>query len=334
MARILITGAAGFIGSHLAKACVMAGHEVHAVLRASSDDTRLSPLAGRIVPHRLDLREAPAVRRCLAEVRPRLIYHLAAEPRRPETADFSDVRAAAETDLGALVELLAAAASVDPPTTRLVRAGSLAEYGAAPVPYREDTREAPRGAYGAGLVAATHFCAALQSRLPFPVVTARLALTYGPAQSLDYLLPLLIRRCLDKEAAFVRHPLDRRDLVHVDDVVDALMRLGTSPLPGGAIVNVASGYAPTMLSVAERIRVQTGAAAGLIRYGPAHASSGTADLRGATTRARKWLGWHARIPLSLGIARTVDWYRDASPAPFASPPHPATAFFQASEVSP
>jgi nucleoside-diphosphate-sugar epimerase len=311
MARILITGAAGFIGSHMAAACVMAGHEVHVVLRPQSDEHRLRALAGRIGPHRLDLRQAQAVRSCVAAVQPEFIYHLASRPRRAEQADFGDAHAYLEEDLASLINLLAAAAETRRPPRRLVRGGSLAEYGAAPSPYREDRREAPLGVYGAGLVAGTHLCAALQPRLPFPVVTARLALTYGPAQSTDYLLPLLIRRCLEDEETFVRHPLDRRDLIHVDDVIDALLRLGTAPLPAGnLVVNVASGVAPSMRSVAELVLAATGAEPALIRFGSNQASSGAADLRGSTARAKQLLGWRPRIPLAVGIQRTVDWYRD------------------------
>jgi len=335
MARILITGGAGFVGSHLVAACVAAGHEVHAVVRPASDDRRLKAVAGRIVQHRIDLRETLAVRHCVAAVCPELIYHLAARPRRPEAPDLGDARASIEEDLGCLVALIAAAAGASPPPRRFVRAGSLAEYGTAPAPYREDRREAPLGVYGAGLVAATHLCAALQRRVPFQLVTARLALIYGPAQSTDYLLPLLIRRCLEGEETFVHHPLDRRDLIHIDDVVEALLRLGAAPLPGGSLlVNIASGAAPTMRALATLIIAETGAVPDLIRFGDGQASSGAADLRGSTARARRILGWRARIPLPAGIARTVDWYRDQRIriVPRAGQPEPARP--HASEISP
>lgn len=312
MARILITGGAGFIGSHLVAACVAAGHEVHAIVRPGSDDGRLHGVGDRITRHRFDLREDSHLRLCVASVQPERIYHLAASPRRHEAVDLSDARACVEDDLVSLISLLAAASAASRPAKALIRAGSLAEYGAAPSPYREDVREAPLTAYGAGLLAATHLCAALQRRLPFPVVTARLALTYGPGQSTDYLLPLLIRHCLTGERTFVRHPSDRRDLVYVDDVVEALMQLGATSLPETAIFNLASGMAPTMRELAELAIRHTGADPASITYGDDGASSGAVDLRGSAALARQKLGWRARIPLSDGIARTVAWYRAAS----------------------
>ncbi|WP_018185273.1 NAD-dependent epimerase/dehydratase family protein [Kaistia granuli] len=312
MSRVLVTGGAGFIGSHLVAACLAAGHSVHAIIRPGSDTQRLRPFDGRVTRHGFDLRDEDELKHCLGEVQPELIFHLAARPRRREDRSLDDVRDVAREDLLGLIGLLAAAAAAPRPASRLVRAGSLAEYGAAPSPYREDVREAPFTAYGAGLVAATQICAALQPRLPFPVATARLALTYGPAQSTDYLLPLLIQRCLAGEQTLVRHPTDRRDLVHVDDVIEALMRLGTASLPKAAIVNVASGLAPTMRQMAELVIAHTGADPASISYGDGHATSGAPDLRGSTDLARQWLGWQARIPLSEGIARTVTWYRASS----------------------
>ncbi|WP_201399879.1 NAD(P)-dependent oxidoreductase [Kaistia sp. 32K] len=313
MSRILITGGAGFIGSHLVDTCLAAGHVVHVPVRPGSDDHRLRHASGRLVRHDFDLVDEDALRRFMADAQPELIFHLAARPRRPEDPDFDDARDVVREDLLGLIGLIAAAASVPRPAKKLVRTGSLAEYGAAPSPYDEAVREAPLTAYAAGLVAATHFCAALGRRLTFPIVTARLALTYGPAQSTEYLLPLLIQRCLAGERIFVRHPTDRRDLVHVDDVVDALLRLGAAPRPEAAIVNIASGVAPSMREVAERVIELTGADPDSITYGDERASSGAADFRGTTALAARWLGWRARTPFSEGLARTVDWYRAALP---------------------
>lgn len=99
----------------------------------------------------------------------------------------------------------------------------------------------------------------LQSRLPFPVVTARLSLTYGPAQSESFLIPSLIRHCLAGEPSTIRHPSARRDLIFVDDVVEALCRLPYADLRGGEVVNIASGNAPTMRETVTEILAATGA---------------------------------------------------------------------------
>ena len=319
MSRILITGGAGFIGSHLVGACLDAGYQVHITIRPGSCEERLERFEGRVFCHRFDLRSELELRHCVADVMPRVIFHVAASPRRPLYPRLADARDSLREELDCLISLMAAAAEVRRPPDRLVRTGSLAEYGAAQPPYREEAREAPLTVYGAGLVAATHYVGALQPRLPFPVATGRLALVYGPTQSTNYLLPSLITRCLAGDRSLVRRPSDRRDLILVDDAVAALLRMATAPLPGAAIINVSSGIAPTMREVAELVLEHTCADPALIEYGDGSLPTGAADLRGSPERAERLLGWRARTALSDGIARTVRWYREhAFPAAIAA----------------
>ncbi|MDK1374230.1 MULTISPECIES: NAD(P)-dependent oxidoreductase [unclassified Sinorhizobium] len=310
MSRILITGGAGFVGSHLARACVAAGHEVHLIIRPGSDDRRIEDLRGEIIRHNFDLQSETALKHCFSDVSPEQIFHLAARPRRAEAADLSDVRDGMREQVQVLIGLLSAAAGAARPPKTMIRTGSLAEYGAASAPFQEDMREIPVNAYGAELVAATHLLGALQRRLPFPVVTARLALVYGASQSTAYLLPWLITRCLAGEASMVRNPQDRRDLIHVDDAVGGLLRLAEAQLPGGTIINIATGFAPAMRDVARLIIAETGADPMLVSYGPADGSSGIPDFRAATALARSLLGWSASTPLAEGLVETVAWYRE------------------------
>jgi len=309
MSRILITGGAGFVGSHLAEACAKADHQVHVVIRPGSSDERLRHVLDRISVHRVDLRSEVDVGQCLVDVSPDIIYHLATSPRRQPSPHLEDAKAYIREDLGCLVSLLGAAAALRRPPSQIIRAGSLAEYGSAPLPYREDVREAPATVYGAGMVAATHYVSALQARLPFPVATARLALIYGTAQSADYLVPALVEKCLAGEVSIVRRPDDRRDLLFIGDAVEAMMRMAAVPLPPAAVVNICSGIAPTMREVAGLVIDATGTDPNLIVFGDGPVS-GVADLRGSPELASELLQWRARTALAAGIAQTVEWYRE------------------------
>ncbi|WP_159587194.1 NAD-dependent epimerase/dehydratase family protein [Chelativorans xinjiangense] len=308
----MITGGAGFVGSHLACACLKEGHEVHAVVREPSRGDRLRRFERDIVLHRFDLRSDLELKWCIRDVAPQVVYHLAASLRRPEDMQFTDVTDCLSEDVQILVNLLSAAANSRVPPSAVVRTGSLAEYGLAPRPYREDMREEPITVYGAGLVAATHLVGALQRRLPFLVATARLALVYGPAQSTEYFVPWLIQRCLAGARSIVRRPDDRRDLIHVDDAVSALIQMGTVSLPKAAVINIATGVAPSMREVARQIIEITGADPGLVKYGAGNPLHGAPDLRGTPDLARQFLGWSARVPLAEGISRLVAWHRDST----------------------
>jgi nucleoside-diphosphate-sugar epimerase len=309
MPRILITGGAGFVGSHLAAAAVAANHQVHIVARSSSDTSRLDKLGGLVERHGFDLRDDAELQRCLADIRPQIVFHLAASPRRGERSGMEDVHEFVREDLDNLVLLLRRLGEGDRPPSAVIRTGSLAEYGTAPPPHREQQREEPVTAYSAALVAATQLVAGIQARLPFPVTTARLALVFGPAQSRDYFVPLLISRCLAGQEAVVLRPDDRRDFIFVDDVVTALLRMASPVGRNAGVINISSGIAPSMREVAKLIVDLTEADPDLVKYSKSGPPCGAPHLCCSPELAGRILGWQTRISLSDGLGRTVQWYR-------------------------
>lgn len=305
--RILITGGAGFIGSRLALAHAADGDEVHVIVRPRGRSTRTPP---RAVVHPIPLNDRDAVADCLAAARPSIIYHLAGDTGRNRGVPRPADRGRLTEDLENLLTLLAAAADAPSPVDVLVRAGSLAEYGDGPMPSREGQREQPLAAYTAAMVAGAHYSRMLQPRLPFPVLTARFALTYGPGQSEDFLLPWLVRRCLAGEPSTIGHPDWRRDMIFVDDLVEGLRELADARPPGGAIVNLATGTAPTVREIAGSILSATGANPSLITFGCEEDRGGVAHaLWGCPDLARQLFGWSAKTPLAAGVQRTVEHMR-------------------------
>lgn len=301
MPSVLITGAAGFIGSHLARRKLAEGWDVHVLVRPGADLWRLSPDLGRLGVHRIDLADEDAVAACLRAAAPRHVFHLASETRRPRAADLSDALGSVESEVKPLLVLVRAAASCPSLPDLLIRAGSLAEYGFASAPPPETRRECPADPYAAGKVAGTHYLQMLQPRLPFAAMTARLGLVYGPRQTESFFVGSAIAAGARGEAIRVRRPADRRDLVHVDDVLNALDILSARP-SAGAIVNVGSGEAPTMLEIARTIAAACGRpdliAADGTQGPPQHLMLDTGAL------ARDW-GWRAGIPFRAGLASTV-----------------------------
>jgi UDP-glucose 4-epimerase len=310
MARVLILGGAGFIGSHLAARCLNEGHIVHVLARPETSMHRLRQIEGKIRLHTLRLNDREALRRCFAEAEPELVFHLATLTRRKEEPGLSDAFASVNEDLVGLLSTLAVAAEAIPAPKMFIRTGTLAAYGRAPTPHVEFLREMPDTVYAAALVAGGHYVQGLQSRLPFPVVTARLSLTYGPAQSDSFLIPSLIRNCLSEESSIVRHPRARRDLIYIDDVVEALCRLSSSDIPGGTVINIASGNAPTMRETVTQIIAATGADPALVEFRAAEPSEDV-DLCPSPALAQELLDWKARVPLHEGIGRTVAWCKAA-----------------------
>lgn len=305
--RILISGGAGFIGAHLVARCVADDMDVHVIVRADGAMERLAGLRDSLTVHRLDLGDGQALGECLALARPERIVHLATrtglDQRRAMAGAIASRKSGPDEDLDILESMLTLAGELPVPPRLFIRSGSIAEYGWAARSFREDESSPIRSAYGEAMRACTQFAQARQAGLPFPIVTARLGLTYGPDQSEDFLIPAMIRACCERRPFTISHPDDRRDLIHIDDVVDGLCRLLETPVAGGTVLNLSTGRAPAMRDVAALIVAATGANPALVRHGKGDRLS--TEIRACPDLARSLLDWRALVPLESGIERTV-----------------------------
>lgn len=300
--RILIVGASGFVGSHLARQCVARGHEVHVALRPSSDSARLVDLLSDIHVHRLLLSDASAVRACLSNIRPTLIFYLVAQTASRHEAGIERLRASMD-ELRGFITLLEAATVAAFPPERVIRTGSIAEYGAAAVPFREIQREYPATGYAASIVAGTHFGQSIARQLPFRLITARLALVYGAGQDPDFLVPALVSACLEGRPLTLDRPRDRRDLIHVSDAVRALLQVAGADIAGGEVVNIGSGNTIGVAELAALVVKLAGSDPGLISM---KHQDDPVTLQLCVEKARSAFGWRAQVGLAKGIEDLID----------------------------
>ncbi len=275
------------------------------VSRPESPLDRLAGKTDQISVYRLNLTDAVTLKTCLAETRPEVIFHTSAQTRFSAENAASNWCESIVENISGLINLVSLAATSKSPPRVLVRAASIAEYGDIEIPYVETAQASPRNAYGASMLAGTQYLTATQPFLPFPAVSARLALTYGPDQSDDFLIPHLIRSFLSDQSVTIHRPHDQRDLIYIGDVVRALMMIAGNPTPAGSVINVCSGKAPNMGEVAHMLAGITGAAKELISLKPAiDAPSVLACDPGRFVAA---YGWAPDTPLLDGLDRTVKW---------------------------
>jgi len=302
MARIIITGCSGFIGSHLAKYLVERDHFVHGIVRKGQS------VPTHVIPHEIQFEDGKDLERCFSEVLPDIIYHLASPTYKNESNDLIDILHHLETDIGNLIRLLSVSYKCTPSLRAFIRVGSLAEYGPTPTPFREDHREQPLNIYAASLVAGTHIVQMLRQHYKIPFLTARLGLVYGPGQSEDFLLPRLVANCLKGERTIIVHPNYRRDMIAIEDIVKALTILGESPPQDISILNLSTGVAPKVMDIAAIVIEKTCCDSTLVETQKSLNSLEIKDLRGSSELMQKKTGWRAQIPISEGVERLVTWY--------------------------
>lgn len=300
-ARVLVTGASGFLAAGLMRTLLAAGADVHGTVRPGSPSWRLRALPA-VTLHEADLEEFPALERAFA-MRPEYLFHLAT-PR----AAGRDARARLLRGnvLGAdhLMRL-----SLAHDVRRLVVTGSAMEYRPVSGPMGEGLPLEPTTWHGATKAAASLLFQQAARADGLPVVLLRLHHVYGPWESAHRLLPTAIRAALEGKPLALTGPGPRRDFVFSGDVVEALVRAALSPLPPGEVFNIGSGVEhgnEALVACVERVIGRP-----IIRAPqlyPARvtdAPSRVADPRKAADR----LGWRAAHTLEAGVRDTVAWYR-------------------------
>jgi nucleoside-diphosphate-sugar epimerase len=317
--RVLVTGASGFIGSHLVKRLLAEGAVVHVLLRPGSSAGRLAAVRGELRVHEGDVTYPPSVRAAVAKSKPHVVFHLAADTGvRRLSEGWAGIERSVEVNLRGTLTVLHAALESPTRVQRVVGAGGLEEYGSGPTPYVETQREQPISAYSASQVAATHYCEMLQRGTDTAIVTLRPALVYGPGQSADFLIPSLIASCLRGKDFEMTAGTQYRDLLYVDDLIDAFLLAATRRGLRGEVINVGWGEEHAIRDVAETI-VRLAGGASRIRFGAKpERTADLAHLVTTTTHALDVLGWRARVPLDEGLRRTIEWHRaqtnDSPPA--------------------
>lgn len=302
----LLTGAAGFIGAHLARKLLARGDVVHAIVRPGTSLTRIADISERIFVHRADLNDREAIGRCVEAIRPDRVFHLAAETRMASQPSIDAARAAVGAYLDPALNLIEALAALPDPPSVFVRTGTIAEYGRAALPFKEARRARPTTPYGVGMLAVTDCLEALAPTLSFPIVTVRLALVYGQGQNPSFLVPHLVNACLLRQPMTLARPQDSRDLIHVDDAIDALLCIAEAAGPDCTLVNIASGVSVPVAQIAQTIVELVGCDPALIGAQTPMPGQSAEQFCSCPTLARQRFGWTQSIPLELGLRRTIE----------------------------
>ena len=291
MSIALVTGATGFIGSHLVRRLVREGLEVHALCRRSSDFWRLPDVLPEIRTHDVDLADGRALKTLLKEVRPNDVFHLASATvvAGAEAVPFDLV----STNLAGTINLIEACDDLD--LRGFVCTGDSFEYSPSAEPLSESGPCEPEGLHGITKLAATLYARAKARSKGRPIVTLRLFSTYGPADNPRRLVPRVISGALSGTPILLSRPEIARDWIYVDDVISLYVEAArrASQL-GGEVFNAGTGRKVDLQAIVGTIL--------RILSAPKHDDHPwIADMRNTFER----FSWRPGISLEEGLKRTI-----------------------------
>jgi UDP-glucose 4-epimerase len=304
--RALVTGGAGFIGSHIVDRLVASGRTVCVV------DDLSTGSAGNIPPgpqfERVDICDPVALQAVFTRFKPDVVFHTAAQ---------TDVRRSVrEPDFDARVNVLGGLnvlrAGITSGARRIVYASSAAVYGTPvkmPVPETHPTN--PISEYGASKLAFEHYLSAYAARGLIEYAALRFANVYGPRQRSAgeaAVVAVFTRQMLGGEPVTIfGDGTKTRDYVYVGDVVEATLRAAAGPSGGGVVANIGWGREVSDLELFRAV-----AAAAEYRKEPIFAADRPGDIARSCldpTLARRTWDWRASVPIEEGLRRVVEHTR-------------------------
>ena len=300
--KILLTGATGFIGSHIARALVRAGHEIHALVLPNDDLGRIRDILPSLVMIQGDFLS-------LAFVSPPsrfdLCIHLAwyVVPGKyleaPENRDF----------LKASIAFAEAIANAGCP--RFVATGTCFEYDTHLGLLSESSPTNPRSLYATCKLQLFHELQEHARKTGMEIAWPRFFYQYGPGEDPRRFVPVAINTLLRGDPFTVPPNEQTRDYLHVTDVASAVCAVACSRLTGA--VNIGSGDPVTVRQIASQIAESIGRPE-LIKVGTQpYAPEDSPRIIADNTRLREQTAWKRQYPLDAGLRQTIDWWKTRLP---------------------
>jgi nucleoside-diphosphate-sugar epimerase len=305
----LVTGGAGFIGSHIASALASAGARLRVIDDLSTGyRENLEAIKGEVDFVHASLADEKSLRKALEGVE--LVFHEAAIPSVPRSIE--NPRQTHIASVESTFSLLLA--SRDRKVRRLVYAASSSAYGDQPMlPKVETMLPEPLSPYAVAKLVGEHYCQVFTRVYGLETISLRYFNVFGPRQdpSSQYsgVISRFISALLGGERPVVYGDGEQsRDFTYIDNVVDANLKAAESARGIGEVINVANGARITLNQLLEELKVLTGKSDVVADYREPRAGDVKHSLADIS-RARSLLGFEPRVDLRAGLQLTIDWWR-------------------------
>lgn len=304
---VFLTGATGFIGSHLLKRLISEGCDVHISIRKNSSLLRIEDVKEKCTSHIMDLNDFENVKSTLKQIKPEIVYHIAAYG-----VDYreQDVHQAIATNIVATINLFDAFRENN--GLRFIHTGSCVEYGHKNTPISESDLPDPSDTYGATKMSSVYLLSGIAKRMEFGnLIILRPFGIFGEFEGLHKFFPQLIEKLLNGQPIQMTAGEQIRDYIYVDDLIDGYIAASVAPMYNTTeIINIGSGTGTSLKDLALLVSKQLGVSSSLLKfkslpYRPDEMMYLVANI----DKAKALLGWAPKTPKDKGLEKTINWYK-------------------------
>ena len=305
--KILVTGGSGFIGSHLIPQLTARGHEVYSLERQVTGRYVLG-LAQRTTVYG-DMRDSFVIRKVVREIQPEAVVHLAAIS--PVAYSYDHPQEVLEVNTLGTINLAEACLREVPHFKHFLYAGTSEGYGnQTDFPIKEDAELRPNSPYSVSKVASDKYLQYMRDAYNFPVTILRPFNTYGRKEDTHFVVERAITQMLQNKEVRLGDPTPTRDLMYVDDHINAYLTCLNNEKAIGEIFNFCTGEGITIGKLVDLL-VKLVGFDGKVIWGTIPARPlDIQKLVGSYEKAKRALGWRPKYTLEKGLKLTIEHWKN------------------------
>ncbi|MFA5932990.1 MAG: NAD-dependent epimerase/dehydratase family protein [Microgenomates group bacterium] len=304
--KILITGAAGFVGSNLLRRLISnyPQAKIYITLRKSSDTWRIKDILKKVKILQVDLADQENLKRNLSKIKPDIIFHLAAYGA---YAKQNSLESAVQININGTKNLLLALENTD--YQIFVNTGSSSEYGYKSHPMKETDLLEPNSYYSATKAASTLICNTYGLMMKKPIITIRLFSIFGPYEEPGRLIPTVIMQALNSQKINIVGNSQKRDFVYIEDLIDAYLQCTKLKKFDQRTFNICSGK-QTSIEKITRLIVKLAHSKSEIAIGSYPGRPwDTSFWLGNNQLTKNVLKWQPKNTLTEGLMEAINWFK-------------------------
>lgn len=301
---ILITGAAGFVGSNLTRYFVSRGIKVNIMIKRSSNTWRLNDIIKKTNVHYTDISDINNVKKIIKKIKPKTIYHLATHGGYSDQTDLVKIK---KSILDATYNLINECKKYK--FNIFINTGSSSEYGFKNKAMKESDILVPNSYYSVFKSSSSLYCQYESLKSNIQIVTIRPFHVYGPYERSNRLIPSLIRNMLNDKKVKLVSPKVSRDMIYISDVVNFYIMLANKKNLKGEIFNLGSGKKTTIKEIYNFLKKITNYKVKNYWGSMKNRYWDQSIWYSNNSYVKTKLNWKPKVGLEKGLLNTVNWYK-------------------------